>query len=399
MNLSARAGYLVLAAVAAFVSCRDFRESRGGTTEGPSGAGNGGVVGSGGVAGIADAEGLAGEAPVSGNPSTSSGGGDGGRRSEGDLQAGSSGQAGDAGNVIDNNEPEPVLVPSCQYLYNFVPTSASVLAFARTNDLAESLFSWDPVSSTALVRWSGSQFPKTGWSAWVCFDLLPGVRRLAAANLPNHYGLAFAVAKEQVFVRHEAAPNWSPWLPLGLPSRHSVVDDVAASSGRLPRVYIVDRGQVFYRSKVATDAYADWGIWSAISPNDAVLLATDQDALPFPVVVTLSSSGEIAVASQPDESAAFEEWITSPGLDEEVIDLDVVAGDEVDVFALDAAGHAWTTRIGADGWTSLVEPDTKVFIQAIATSPEGDVYGVDAGANVYKVEERGWVLVTTKFGG
>jgi len=197
---------------------------------------------------------------------------------------------------------------------------------------------------------------------------------------------------------------WTPWLPFGLPSRVSIATDVAAVSGRWPRVYIADRGRVFYRTKVATDAFADYGPWQGLKPNAALRLAAARVGDSTHMLATVDEQGVVSIATQTGDNAPFSEWSQLPALGVEVVNLELVVREGTTlVYALDSSGDVWQRVYAAAGatWNLLVDSGGPIYMDAITSSPEGGVFGINWIGYVYQLDEqqKAWNLVANNMGG
>jgi hypothetical protein len=288
------------------------------------------------------------------------------------------------------------------------------LSATSTSKDGVQLYAWDAPTSTALVRWRDPREVNTGWTPWACLDLVPGAERLAAMNLrpppgaPSTAGGApevFALSGGVLLVRRQGTEVWSPWLPFSLPTQAAVVSDVAAVGGTRPRVYIVDRGRVFVRSKVVSqDPYADYEPWLALPNNGAVLIAAVQTSDSSQLVATIDASGLVETAVQSQPGAAFSDWTPLSQVGGTIVDLDIFSvGGVVVVYALDASGILWRNATGAAGpsWVSLTKADAETKVLSIAVARNGDVYGLDSRGFIYQVnaQQTNWTLVTDSSGG
>lgn len=281
---------------------------------------------------------------------------------------------------------EPTLLPVCE-LYEGVGVQAlAVLTVARTSTgSGAQLYSWDKPSSTVLYRvWDGVP---TGWSPWACFELLPRVTQLAAMNLANTQPEVFALSGTGVlFVRRDSTQGWSPWLPFGLPDRASMLSDVAAVGGKLARVYVVDRGRVFVRTKVAQTAYAGYGAWQGLQENSALHLAALQRRDGQAQIVTVDRAGVVQTAFLADGASRFDEWMALTRLPQEVVELEAVDVGQLVIYALDAEGAVW--GLVADtpqaSWVALPSSETLGKVVGIAALADGDtpqLFRSDADGN------------------
>jgi hypothetical protein len=400
------AGLVGIALVTA--SCRDYSsDSRElDSAEGESGAsstqlGDGG----GGGLGLATSPGAGG----SGGAAAPASGGAAAGGHDGNVQAGASnddagGASGGAGTPPDADAgawfggEEPTLIPPCALNEPKVPHRLSSLAASVTYDgLQVVLYAWDEHDSTAVLNWSASVIP-TVWVGWRCFDIVPRATRIAALNLPNGYPEVFmATAGGSLFVRRQSF-HWTGWLPFSLPSSTAVVSDLAAVSGQLPRIYIVDRGRVFVRSKVGAEPYSNYGAWQRLAKNGALFLTAIQRVnLPERAhqVVTVDAVGGVQTALQGEASESFGEWSSLTPLSRTVVDLDAVETDHLNLFALDVEGNVLKNAADVPGspWTLHAAADPLAQVRAITARVNGheiQLFGIDSAGMIYQLIEGFW---------
>lgn len=299
------------------------------------------------------------------------------------VQAGVGGSDGDGGGDALEAE-EPALLPACE-LYEGVGVQALAgLAVAKT-DTGALLYSWDEPSSTALYRVSSGTPPQ--WSPWACFELLPRVTRLTAMNLANAQPEVFALSATGVlFVRRDSTQGWSPWLPMGLPSRSSALSDVAAVGGKLARVYVADRGRVFVRAKVSETAYANYGAWQGLQENGALHLAALRRRDRRAQIVTVDGTGIVQTAFLAADASEFGEWLTLAPLRHEAVELEAIDVGRLVIYALDVDGTVWVNDgDSADAaWVALSSSDTLGKVVGIAALADGDtpqLFRIDVDGN------------------
>lgn len=392
-------------------ACRGFdvdaRGRDGDATGGASTAGSSSVPSSGsGATSSVVPEG--GGAPNAGAPS-SGGMQDGGSSSAGaagegsdSSSAGAGGAPGAAGQPASGgaaDEPgshEPVLQPSCK-LYDVVGANGAVgLAASMTyNATGVSLFTWDRPTSTALVRWSADLVPRN-WTSWVCFDLVPDVSHMAALNLSNGYEEVFAASRTgHLFMRTEFG-LWGAWLPLSLPKRATAVVDLAAVGGSLPRVYVLEPGQVYFRSKVSEEPYSAYGPWFGLEPRAARLLAAQRGADGSQSVFIVADTGAVSVAEQP-AGGEFGSWRTLPALGSDIVDLVATEPDEqpLVLHALGANGALYSlSGLDASAWQAISAAALGAKVKSLASRANGkelQLFAIDAAGVTYRFDSGQWV--------
>ncbi len=303
----------------------------------------------------------------------------GGGAGRGDESSGGSG--GDA-----LGAEEPTLLPMCD-LYEGVGVQALArLAVAKTSTgTGALLYSWDEPSSSVLYRVSDGM--PAEWTPWVCFELLPRVTQLAAMNLANVQPEVFALSDTGVlFVRRDSTQGWSPWLPFSLPDRSSLLSDVAAVGGKLSRVYVVDRGRVFVRTKVAETAYADYGAWQGLQGNGALRVAALERRNRKAQIVTVDRAGAVQTTLIADGASRFDEWMALAPLPHEIVELEAIDVGQLVIYALDTEGAVWVlaTDTPEAAWVTLPGSGSLGKIVGIAALADGDtpqLFRSDADGN------------------
>jgi hypothetical protein len=368
----------------------------GGLPDSAAGDASGGVPAAGG-AGSSGAPSLSG-ASGGGSPSAAGAAGD----ASDITPAGAGGAAGAGGQPASggaSEEPgsnEPVLQPSCK-LYDVVGANGAVgLATSLTyGGMGVSLFTWDRPTSTALVRWSADLTPRN-WTAWVCFDLVPDVSHVAALNLSNGYEEVFAASRNgHLFMRTEFG-LWGTWLPLSLPARGMTLVELAAVGGSLPRVYVMDADQVYFRSKVSEEAYSAYGPWRSLVPRPARLLAALRAPDGTHRVFTVADEGDVAVAQQV-AGGEFGAWQALPSLASEVVDL--VAAEPAEgppvLHALGANGALYSlSGFDAPTWQTISVAALGAKAKALASRANGNelqLFAIDAAGATYRFDSGQWV--------
>jgi hypothetical protein len=339
-----------------------------------------------------------------------------GARTEGGAQGRAGAAPADAdGGAAVFGESEPTFTATCSFAYSTVPTATTELAFSTTTSGLVQLYAVDPGTHNVLVRWVDPAQP-SGWTVWGCLDLVPNVTRLAAVNLSNNRPEVYAISDYRgsgdfLFVRRENT-YWTPWLPMSLPLAAADLTDVDAVGGTRPRVYIVDRGRVFYRGKVSEEPYSDYGPWSALSTNGAERLAVAEISDGRHFVVTLSATGALQGAGQERADAPFSPWVALGSIPPaagsaddgkaspmSAVDLEAVLLDsKLAIFVLDYSGSLWRRWIAQDAygdWEALneAEPVSKVVSIAVPPSATSDqVFGLDSDGAIYQMNlvDRAW---------
>lgn len=392
-------------------ACRDF-----GSLELPSPALNVGGAGAGGTA-PASSSGSAGRAASGAGGSAQVASGDAGRGGEaleatageagapfsGAAQAGESGAAGAGGEPASpgvGGEEAPIR-PTCK-LYDWVTAEASVGLGIATTWFGSSitLYSWDPLSSAFIGRYSDSLTP-TAWYAWYCLDVVPQVARISAMNLPNGRPEIFAAtSRGELFVRREFPQTWGPWLPFSLPDVDSSVEDLAAVGGTVPRLYVADRGRVFVRAKIDDKPYSEYAPWRELRQNGAKVVAALLREDGAQQVISVAASGAVEIATQLPGSPDFGAWQPLPTLSEAIVDLVATetTGAQLTLQALGASGTLWSLAgESAVDWAAVDVALLGVKVVAIAGRSQGgfnQLYGVDATAVTYRFLAGLWVKTT-----
>jgi hypothetical protein len=328
------------------------------------------------------------------------------------VDAGAAGQLGELGGATggggtadggaaSDEELDGPIEPACKLYDWFTPQRSAGLGIAATwFRSAISLYTWDPSTSIALTRWSDSLTP-TSWTAWVCLDVVPKVARLTAMNLPNGRPEIFAsTTSGGLFVRREFAQTFGPWLPFSVPARDSWVSDVEAVGGELPRVYVVDRGRVYVRSKLDEDSYSDYGPWRGLLDNGASLLAASLLADGTHQVITVDRAGQVSTARHTPGTDEFSAWLPLPSLTDPIVDLVAteVSGMDLAIHALGASGTLWSlSGLNALGWASLDVGLLGVKAEAIAGRTQSgytQLFAVDGAGVTYRLMAGKWLKTT-----
>ena len=217
-----------------------------------------GAVGQGGSAATGNSAGSGGQVPTVGGAGSS------GTAGSVDT-AGSSGAGGYPPGACQPGAP---VVEHCStFEYISVP-SVQGIAILSVEQFAGGfeLFISARGSSLLAQQWNRSppEQPED-WTSWLCFSSLPQPDRLAAHAMIDGILEVFATTLCGGLYRHseELSTGWLLWVPVSLPSVGQAVTDVAISetADDTNVVYIADKGRVFARPRLGTEAsspYADW---------------------------------------------------------------------------------------------------------------------------------------------
>jgi hypothetical protein len=197
------------------------------------------------------------------------------------------------------------------------------------------------------------------------------------------------------------AVGWSEWVRFSSPTASTRISDLAtlgATPANLrPRIFIVDRGRVFIRTKNADDTYSDYGPWTGLHENSAQLVTAVERPDQSLQIVTVGAEGQVQTAVQPANAAQFGDWSDLSAFPGVPLDLDAAAAgaEGLRIYVLDASGTVWSMASDETGaqFKSLVSSEGASKIVAIAARDSSGVpqlFGVDASGQTYQLLSGSW---------
>ena len=148
----------------------------------------------------------------------------------------------------------------------------------------------------------------------------------------------------------ETTQGWLLWVPVSLPSVGQAVTDVAISetADDTNVVYIADKGRVFARPRLGSEAsspYADWQEIPGISNAALVTAGLRSDQRQQVFIVDQDGSARTAIQSTSSLDAPFSDWsdFDSSQLAQPLLDIEAPLGGPLplEVYAVDANGALW----------------------------------------------------------
>jgi len=405
-----RCGWLLLILIP--FACRNYASDPTDASNNPSG-GHGGQAG-GGAGGSTQGGSTQGGSAQGGSAGSTGDAGSAGNG--GDQQAGASGSAGatpEAGASGDggadgsiDQQTEPVVVPECAQA-GFVPNTFSALAASLTWDAnAPQLYGSDAASNSTIARWADVNSGR--WFQWLCFDSLPTPTRLASTNLSNKQPEFFAITADGAIHVRRGYPisAWTEWTPFSPPFSNSFLTDVAVTPD-LVHVYVIDRGNVFLRTKASTDPYSSYGGWAALPANktagstpQARLLAAVELPNFKQEVFTVNNDTVWAIKETATGSPQYEDWRSLGAPGPHLVDLDsaVDSGGNITLDALGSDGSLWSRSESTSGvWQQVIAAGGPVHVVTVTTLGDGihgpdvpAVYGASIHGVTYQLTGTAW---------
>lgn len=422
-------GFAVLVAS----SCHDFgghasyKASSTGSEAGATGvAGHGGAPSSGNASagsGDPDIPSEGGSVTLSGGTGSAEAGSEGNGTHQGGTQSGPGGEGGvpteGAGARPHDDPPWPVpdfctadepIVPICYIGLGTTP--AAPLANPR-HVAMNTINKWGGFH--LIVSERGGHTIRITWGDdinqidWRCFDTVPYANHLAGTTMTNDFSEWFATTDcGAVFARrlvpYQGSTVWSPWAPFSLPAPGSFVLDIAASlaADGTNYVFVVDRGRVFQRHRVGTEA-ASFSPWAEVEAPQSTQLAAglrldgrqqlfllDERGEPFTCIQKSSKLGAAFAGCVDFDGAAVPELIhvTAP--------YRVESGSPL--LALDVEGAMWSRfqndAGGFEPWQPFPVPPPEPLVSIAGggilnwTGAPLRVAGITRGGNVYVITRR-----------
>ncbi|HYQ46500.1 MAG TPA: hypothetical protein VER11_31240, partial [Polyangiaceae bacterium] len=236
--------------------------------------------------------------------------------------AGSSGAGGIGGYPEGVCQPGAPVVPVCAsngWLFSAVAVpSVQGIAILSGEQFAGGfqLFTSARGSSLLAQQWNRSlpEQPED-WTSWLCFDSLPQPDRMAGHAMIDGILEVFATTLCGGLYRRteETTQGWLLWVPVSLPSVGQAVTDVAISetADDTNVVYIADKGRVFARPRLGSEAsspYADWQEIPGVSNAGLVTAGLRSDQRQQVFIVDQDGSARTAIQSTSSLDAPFSDW-------------------------------------------------------------------------------------------
>jgi hypothetical protein len=289
---------------------------------------------------------------------------------------------------------ETVTVQHCTIGGNLPLNQPVGLAVSATYAWAQpQLYSFDSATDTMVVKWMNSL---ATWTQWICFDLLPGVRRIAAMNLAGSEPEIFAVTNEGYLFarRYHSTWGWTPWLFFSPPSGTSFLTDVTAVGGPWAHVLIADGERIHVNRQQGPSSDDGFSPWRALRVNGASMVAATRLEGTAVQIFSSTDDGLLQTLTLNDEKNPKEEWLPLPALHSPPIDLE--AGKhfgDARLFALDGAG---SVRMLSDSvWTQISWAGSPFVAIAVHSLPAGAamLYGVTADGRASVHDGGDWAEV------
>ena len=311
-------------------------------------AGEGGSAGELAEPGIAGSN-MAGTAGRGGSAGTAERGGSAGL-------AGTGGTGGTGGHPPGVCQPDAGVVDHCGVWEYITAPSIQGIAILSAEQFKGGfeLFMAARGSSLLAQQWNRSiSEEKDDWTSWFCFGSLPQPDRMAAHAMIDGIQEVFVTTLCGGLYRQsqeQSTADGALWLPVSLPSVGQAVTDVAISetADDTNVVYIADKGRVFARPRLGTEASSPYAAWQEVpGVSNASLVSggmrSDQRQQVF--IVDTDGTARTAIQSTSALDAPFGDWsdFDSSDLPLPLQDIEAPLGGPLplEVYAIDANGALW----------------------------------------------------------